>query len=329
MKFFEIFLSIVIVLRNESNNSKKMLSDISNSISPIVVDYEIIIIDNCSDDDTILKLKDLTSEDGIPNLQVFSLLKKVDQDSAVLVGLENSLGDYVVTFNPLEDDINFLSKMIQKSINGYDVVLAKNNTIDKQSFTYKILYKIFNYIYKISSGINFKKESCFYKILSKRIVNTILQDSQPNVAYRYFPIKSGFKKIILEYNFSKKKGVGGGAHYFKSINEAIKRGILLIFSTSSFPMRIASLLCALGAFINIIYSFYVFIIAIFKKEVAAGWISLSLQQSGMFFLLSIILYVMSEYILQIINLSKKNLSYYIKEEFNSVKISNRNKLNIK
>ncbi len=62
-------------------------------------------------------------------------------------------------------------------------------------------------------------------------------------------------------------------------------------------MRMVTSLSLFGAVANVLYSIYVVGISLFKVDVEPGWVSLSLQQSGMFFLISLVLLVLGEYIL--------------------------------
>ncbi len=93
-------------------------------------------------------------------------------------------------------------------------------------------------------------------------------------------------------------------------------------------MRIVTSLSLFGAFANLIYSIYVVAIGILKSDVAPGWISLSLQQSGMFFLISLVLLVLSEYIMQMVSLSNEGPLYHVGQEFTSTRMTRREKLNI-
>ncbi len=94
-------------------------------------------------------------------------------------------------------------------------------------------------------------------------------------------------------------------------------------------MRIVTSLSLFGAFANILYSFYVVTIALFKENVEPGWISLSLQQSGMFFLISLVLLVLGEYLLNMASLSNEGPLYHVGQEFTSAKLSRRERLNVK
>jgi uncharacterized membrane protein YqaE (UPF0057 family) len=93
-------------------------------------------------------------------------------------------------------------------------------------------------------------------------------------------------------------------------------------------MRLVTSLSLLGAVANLIYSFYVVMIGFVKADVAPGWVSISLQQSGMFFLISLVLLVLGEYILHMADLSHEGPLYHVAQEFTSARIIRREKLNI-
>jgi glycosyltransferase involved in cell wall biosynthesis len=137
MACFPVFLSVVFVVRNQSDHIEKILSDAATSIFSLVSDYELIIVDNASDDDSVSILKKLTEENGQPNLQVYALTKEVDADTASWVGLENALGDFVAVIDPLADDIGFLPEMLDKAVSGADVVFANNEQKSGQSLAYR------------------------------------------------------------------------------------------------------------------------------------------------------------------------------------------------
>jgi hypothetical protein len=70
------------------------------------------------------------------------------------------------------------------------------------------------------------------------------------------------------------------------------------------------------------------VVAFWRADVAPGWVTLSLQQSGMFFLLSLVMWVLGEYILQMARLSNEGPSYHIAHELTSAVMTRKNKLNV-
>lgn len=322
MAFFPVFLSVVFVVRNQSTHIERILSEASAGVSPLVSDYELIVVDNASDDDSISVLKNLTGETGLPNLQVYALTKEVDTDTASWIGLENALGDFVVVIDPLADDIAFLPVMLDKAVSGADVVFANNEQKSAQSLSYQCAHAVFNGLYKWFNGIHLAKEAPQYRVLSKRVVNFILQHPQPAMTYRHLPATGGFARDNLIYSSAPKLS------HPKRLGESIDRGMRLLVSTTRAPMRLVTSLSLFGAVANLVYSIYVVTIGFLKTDVAPGWISLSLQQSGMFFLISLVLLVLGEYILHMASLSNEGPLYHVGQEFTSARMTRREKLNI-
>jgi glycosyltransferase involved in cell wall biosynthesis len=322
MAFYPVFLSVVCVMRNQSNIQDKIIIQLSDAVSPLVSDYELIIVDNASSDQSISVLKNLTGENGLPNLQVYALTKEVDTDTASWVGLENALGDFVVVIDPLIDDIGFLPTMLDQAASGADVVFANNEQKPAQSILFRFAYSIFNIIYKWCNGIRLASEAPQYRVLSRRVVNFILRHTQPALTYRHLPATGGFARVNLNYSSTPR------VSHTKHLGDSIDRGIRLLVSTTRVPMRLVTSLSLFGAVANLLYSVYVVAIGLFKTDVAPGWVSLSLQQSGMFFLISLVLLVLGEYILHMASLSDEGPLYYIGQEFTSARMTRREKLNI-
>lgn len=142
------------------------------------------------------------------------------------------------------------------------------------------------------------------------------------MTYRHLPATGGFARSYLNYS-SKPK-----ASQQKRLGESIDRGMRLLVSTTRAPMRLVTSLSLFGAVANLIYSVYVVAIGLLKADVAPGWISFSLQQSGMFFLISLVLLVLGEYILNMASLSNEGPLYHVGQEFTSARMTRREKLNI-
>jgi glycosyltransferase involved in cell wall biosynthesis len=322
MQTLHIFLSVVIVVRNQANELHGLLTKATETIKNLVKDYELIVVDNGSSDNSIEILRKMTGIDGLPNLQIFALTKETETDTAFWVGCENSLGDYVAVIDPQTDDISFLPKMLNEAVTGADVVFANNLIKPKYSLVYRLAFNTFQTVYQLFNKINLSKEAPSFRIISKRVINFILQHPQPSITYRHIPASGGFSRINLEYQsepLTKSE---------KNLGESIQRGMKLIVSTTHAPMRLVTSLSLFGAGANLVYSVYVVAIGVFKDDVAPGWISLSLQQSGMFFLISMVLLVLGEYILHMASLSNEGPRYHVAQEFTSALLTRKEKLNI-
>lgn len=322
MVAFPVFLSVVLLVRNQSGRINTIVAEAAASIIGLVSDYELIIVDNASSDDTVSVLKHMAAEEAYPNLQVYALTKEVDSDTAYWVGLENALGDFVAVVDPMTDDTRVLAEMLEKAANGADMVLANNQQKPVQSVPYRVAYVGFNMLYRYFNGIHLSNEAPQYRLLSKRVINFILQHPQPAMTYRHLPATGGFARVTLQYSSPPKTS------HTKHVGESFERGMRLLISTTRAPMRLVTSLSVFGAVSNLVYSAYVVAVGLLKPDVAPGWISLSLQQSGMFFLISLVLLVLGEYVLQMASLSNEGPLYHVGQEFTSARMTRREKLNI-
>lgn len=250
------------------------------------------------------------------------MTKQVDLDTAAWVGLENALGDFVAVVDPMADDITVLPAMLDKSAEGADVVFASNAKKPENGLAYKIGNYFFNSLYKAVNGINLTKEAPQYRVVNKRVVNFILQHPQPALTYRHLPATGGFAKSYIDYS-SEPRNIP-----LKRLGESIDKGVRMLVSTTRAPMRFVTSVSLFGAVANMLYSIYVVVIGFVKEDVAPGWISLSLQQSGMFFLVLLVLMVLGEYILHMASLSNEGPLYHVAQEFTSARMTRREKLNI-
>jgi glycosyltransferase involved in cell wall biosynthesis len=322
MAHHPIFLSIVLVLRNQSSQLFDILGDVQEKVADWVSDYEIIVVDNASDDESISTLKKLTQADGLPNLQVYALTKEVDVDTASWVGLECALGDFVAVYDPFSEDLDVLPEMLSKAVKGADVVFAKNEARPRRSWSYSMASFIFHGLYRSFNGIDLAHEAPHYRVLSRVVINFILQHPQPSLTYRHLPASGGFVRERVSY-------CTPPTHVqSKRLWDSIDRGTQLLVSTTRAPMRLVTALSLFGAFSNLIYSIYVIAVALLKEDVAEGWVSMSLQLSGMFFLISLVLLVMGEYILHMAKLSNEGPLYHVSQEFTSAIMTRHEKLNV-
>ncbi len=318
-----LFLSVVMVVHNRAAELADLLREAAATVSGLATDWELIVVDNGSTDDTIAVLRQLTSEAGLPNVQVFALTKEVDTDTAFWAGLENALGDYALVIDPMSDSIQFAPVMLEHGLQASaDVVFARNECSAVRSWTYRLGFALFNAMYRRFAGVNLASEAPQYRLVSRRVINFILQHPTPALSYRHLPATAGFAKAKLTYRAEPR----GRAP--KNLLQAFDHAMRLLVSTTRGPMRIVTALSLFGAVANLVYSAYVIVVALFKSDVTPGWVTLSLQQSGMFFLISLVLLMLGEYILHMARLSNEGPPYHVAQEFTSARMTRREKLNV-
>ena len=318
----DFLLSVLIVVHNDESRIAIWLESLTRQISAIVNDYELIVLDNASTDGTLLELSRLTAPGGLPNIQVYALTKQVDCDTACWAGLSSSLGDFVAVLEPTAVAANVLPELLAAAKRGAEVVLAKNMSPPPMSAAYRICQACFFATCKSLTGVDLTNDAPRTRLLSRRVVNYLQQFNVPTVMYRALPATAGFTKVAISYDQPELPTSD------RSLVSAFERGVQLLITSTPAPMRVANMCSLFGAVANIAYSVYIIIVALTWRNVAPGWITLSLQQSGMFFLISIVLFVLGEYVLNIPALSSGKPRWHVAREFMSATISRKTRLNV-
>lgn len=323
MANFGGLLSVVTVVEDGGPDLVPRLRALAARIADLAAEHEIIVVDNASRDGTIEALAGLTrGPDCVPNLQAFALVRAVDVDTAAFAGIDNAIGDFVFIVDLERDDPSMLAPMLEAGTTGSDVVFAENTSRPDEPWSHRALSALYYRLAAWMHDVRPDRDAPRFRLLSRRVVNYLMQHEQPNVVYRLLPATAGFAKVTLSY------ASPTAAWRVPSLRQRVTAGMRELVASSQTPLRLATALCALGALLNILYSLYVVGIYLFKPDVAPGWTTLSLQQSGMFLLISIVLLLLSEYVLHATTAAMRRPMYHVGREFVSERMGRSRRLNI-
>ena len=318
----DILVSVVMAVSESDTGFADLIRDLRIMLEAKAKDYEIILIDNATHDGTMATIEQLVDE--VPNIQVYSLARACDRDIAVLAGIENAIGDYVITLLPIRDQVSALPTMLDLAMAGAEIVFGRSAAdAAEQGWLYRAMTKAFFGLYYRVTGILIPPEGSQLRLLSRRVVNYLLQSEPSHIMLQALPAMSAFKSRTVDYATSAR-----GRLQRRSLGSGVHKALSLVLSTTAFPARMLSVLAMTAGLLNLLYAMYVIAIAIFKTGVAEGWTTLSLQISGMFFLVSLILALLSEYIVRIFEGSFRRPLYLVAREMSSAVLSRQQRLNI-
>lgn len=160
-----------------------LVAEISKATQKIGEDYEIILVDDRSPDNSWEIMKSLAKEN--PKLQIYRLSKNFGQHATIMAGLSRTKGDWIVVMDcDMQDQPKEIEKLYNKAIEGYDIVLARREVrIDsfvKRSGS-KMFYKVFNYF----AGIEINNEIANFGIYHKKVTDSVLK-LKDNI--KFFPL---------------------------------------------------------------------------------------------------------------------------------------------
>ncbi len=161
-------ISIIVTCFNESEIINDFILALNKEIIRINEKFEIIFVDNKSDDGTLEIIKENVKI--FNNYKIISLSNYFGKESGILAGLDNSDGDAIIIIDPdLEDPPELINDLIEKWKEGYEVVYAKRNKTKLplyKSIPKKVFYKIFKM--SINKEFNIPPNTGDYRILDKK-----------------------------------------------------------------------------------------------------------------------------------------------------------------
>ena len=105
-------VSIVVPIHNELENIPRLREQVTAALDPTGLDYELVLVDDGSRDGSTLRLRDLAQEDK--RVRVIELRRNFGQSAAMLAGIRESNGTYVVTMDgDLQNDPIDIPRMIE------------------------------------------------------------------------------------------------------------------------------------------------------------------------------------------------------------------------
>ncbi len=182
-------ISVVIPVFNEEESLERLYRELSQVLEPIS-NWEIIFVDDGSDDDSFNVMKTIVENDN--RVTIVSFYRNYGKSAALSEGFKLAKGKYVITIDAdLQDDPKEIPNLISKLEDGYDLVSGwKINRQDPWTKTFPSI--IFNFITRILTGVKIHDFNCGLKIYRKVVVKTLeIYGGQ----HRYIPALASQKKF--------------------------------------------------------------------------------------------------------------------------------------
>ena len=196
---------IIIPTYNDSRSLNKLLFTINKSINKRKDKFRVIVVNDCSPEKIILKIKNFHN---IKNIEILNLKKNVGSQKAIYIGLKYiKKYKYKSTISILdsdgEDNPYKLKQLIDSAVKEKGVVFVANRSKRLENIFLKILNKLRLLVTFILTGkdVNFGNFSSFSSVNLKNIF------SNTNLWLAYSGgILKNCKKIRL-INIEKKKDI--------------------------------------------------------------------------------------------------------------------------
>lgn len=268
----------------------------------------VLYVNDGSKDKTWELIENINKEDN--TFIGISLSRNRGHQNALVAGLltAKEYAEVVISMDAdLQDDINAMDEMLEKYLNGADIVYGVRNKRDKDSFFKKVTAEGFYKFMKIM-GVDIVFNHADYRLTSKKVLEEFSSFKEVNLFLRgIFPL-IGFKEEIVYYE-RHERFAGVSKYPLKKMLNFAWDGI------TSFSVKPLRFICGLGVIILLI-SLLIMIYSLVQKifgNTVDGWTFLTISIWFIGGLQMISIGVIGEYIGKIYNETKERPRYIIEK----------------
>ena len=241
-------LSIILPSYNEEKMIPIAAKRLGDILSPENIDYELLFVDDGSKDSTWKQIQTVAAVDSHVVGVHFS--RNFGKEAAMFAGLEQAKGDCCVVIDcDLQHPPEKIVEMYRLWEQGYEVVEGIKEDRGEESGMHRFAANSFYGIISKLTGIDMGSSSDF-KLLDRKVVDTLNKLPERNVFFRALSFWVGFKKTEVTYRVQER--TEGESKW--STKSLIKYAITNITSFSSAPLHIVTILGFIMAAVAVIFS---------------------------------------------------------------------------
>ena len=241
-------ISVMIPTYNEEENARPIYEAVRDEIRKDCpdYDYEILFIDNKSQDRTRRIITDICAQD--PKVKAIFNSKNFGQFNSPYYGITQTSGDCTITIcADFQDPVEMIPRFVAEWEKGYKIVIGRK-TRSQES---KIMYFLRGCYYKLirsMSNVEMIEQFTGFGLYDKSFVETLRNLKDPTPFIRGIVAELGPERKEIEYEQPKRRA-GKTHNNFMSLYDA---AMLSFTSYTKAGMRIATFLGFIIAFLSFI-----------------------------------------------------------------------------
>jgi polyisoprenyl-phosphate glycosyltransferase len=231
--------------------------------------YEIVLVNDGSSDNTLAQMLQFAQTD--PTLVIVNLSRNHGHQLALSAGLHYCTGERVLILDAdLQDPPELLPQMLTLMDQGADVVYAQRRTRSGDALLKRIACAVFYRFLRRLSETPIPLDSGDFRLISRRVLDLILQMPERHRFIRGMVSWVGFKQVPFLYDRDKR--FAGQTKY--PFGRLLRLALDGVAASSTRPLALASyagLLFAGAGLLLIVYALYSWLMV---GKTPQGWTSL-------------------------------------------------------
>lgn len=302
-------LSIVIPVYYNEDNLRPLYEDIKAKIIDVIdYDYEIVMVNDGSKDDSYEVMKELASKDD--NIKTISLSRNFGSHAAILCGISNCTGDCaVIKAADLQEPTELILEMVESWGKGNNVVLAVREGREESKSQTFFANTYYNLVRKTALP-SMPKGGFDVYLIDRKVINVLENLDEKNSALTGQILWSGFKTDIVYYTRLARE-IGKSRWTLK---KKIRLVMDTLFSFTSLPISLVLSFGTISVIGAAIWAIVAFVAKLMGAIEVSGWTTLFIFNLFSFGIVMMTLGILGEYLWRTFDASRKRPPYIIEEE---------------
>lgn len=185
-----IHFSIVVPLKDEADSLPVLYKELMDVLHGLHKSYEIIFIDDGSEDSSYNTLLDLQNKDK--NIKIIKFRANFGKSAALSEGFKEAKGNIIIILDAdLQDDPKEIPKLLKKMSEGYDLVSGWRQK-RSDSIIKKISSFLFNKGTAVVTGLYLHDFNCGLKVFTNKVTEQLYLHGE---LHRFIPVLAYKKKF--------------------------------------------------------------------------------------------------------------------------------------
>ncbi|MBU0600352.1 glycosyltransferase family 2 protein [bacterium] len=168
----KVNISVIVPVYNEENNLLKFNEEVTAVLSKLNKIWEIIYINDGSDDESEKILSSIAVQDQ--HIKVINFRRNFGQTAALSAGINLSKGEIIIPIDAdLQNDPRDIPKLLEKIEKGYDVVSGWRKNRKDKFFSKRLPSMIANKLISVVTGVRLHDYGCTLKAYKREVIKDI------------------------------------------------------------------------------------------------------------------------------------------------------------
>ena len=262
-------ISIIVPVYYNQDNLLPLYADLKEKVlSKLDIEYEIIMVDDGSKDNSYQVIKELAKIDA--NIKPVKLSRNFGEHSALLAGLSKCTGDCAVRkAADLQEPSEVIIDMLNKYREGNNVVLAVRADRE-EPITQKAFSNLYAFLMRKLALHNMPKGGFDTFLIDRQVIDVLVKMQESNTSLMSQILWSGFKTDTVSY-VRKKREIGKSRW---TLSKKIKLVYDSLLSFSYFPIKLITVIGFITFFISLIFLVTIIYRRILGIIDVEGWASI-------------------------------------------------------